>query len=80
MSVSLSVYVSLSVCFSLYVYVSQCVCDCLTALENDHEYLLKGDVFTQDVIDTWISYKIENEIQPLELRPHPWEFAMYYDL
>ena len=54
--------------------------EALTALENDHEYLLKGDVFTQDVIDTWISYKIKNEIQPLELRPHPWEFAMYYDL
>ena len=54
--------------------------EALDALAEDHDYLLKGDVFTQDVIDTWISYKIENEVQALELRPHPWEFAMYYDI
>ena len=52
----------------------------LNALEADHEYLLKGDVFTQDVIDTWISYKMVNEVQALDLRPHPWEFALYYDI
>jgi glutamine synthetase len=52
----------------------------LTALENDHEFLLKGDVFTQRVIDRWIEYKREREIQPLRLRPHPLEFAMYYDV
>ncbi|MDY6934877.1 MAG: type I glutamate--ammonia ligase [Spirochaetota bacterium] len=52
----------------------------LAALENDHEFLLKGDVFTRDVIETWISYKMENEVQALDLRPHPWEFAMYYDI
>ncbi len=51
----------------------------LEALENDHEFLLKGDVFTQDLIETWIGYKRENEIDPLRLRPHPLEFQMYYD-
>jgi glutamine synthetase len=52
----------------------------LMALEADHDFLLKGDVFTSDVIETWISYKIENEVQALDLRPHPWEFALYYDI
>ena len=51
----------------------------LQALEDDHEFLLKGDVFTQDLVDTWIEYKRENEIDPLRLRPHPLEFEMYYD-
>ena len=54
--------------------------DALMALEEDHDYLLKGDVFTADVIDRWISYKMENEVQAVELRPHPWEFALYYDI
>lgn len=54
--------------------------DALKALENDNEYLLKGDVFTKDVIETWISYKMKNEVQALDLRPHPWEFALYYDI
>src|SRR5215216_6513849 len=52
----------------------------LAALEADHEFLLAGGVFTQDVIDTWLSYKRENEIDELRLRPHPWEFYMYYDI
>ena len=52
----------------------------LTALERDHEFLLRGDVFTQDVVDTWISYKRENEVDELRLRPHPMEFCMYYDM
>ena len=52
----------------------------LTALENDYEFLLKGDVFTQRMIDRWIEYKREREIQPLRMRPHPLEFAMYYDI
>ena len=52
----------------------------LNALGEDHGFLLKGDVFTQDVIDTWITYKMENEVRELDLRPHPWEFAMYYDI
>ena len=52
----------------------------LTALKNDHEFLLKGDVFTKDVIDTWIKYKWEHEVDPIRLRPHPYEFALYYDI
>ena len=54
--------------------------EALDALEADHEYLLAGGVFTPDVIETWISYKRENEIAALRLRPHPWEFYMYYDI
>ena len=51
----------------------------LDALESDHEFLLKGDVFTQDLIDTWIDYK-RGEVDAIRLRPHPWEFAMYFDM
>ncbi len=53
--------------------------DALDALANDHEYLLKGDVFTQDVIETWINYKTDKEVKPMQLQPHPYEFHMYYD-
>lgn len=53
--------------------------EALTALKNDHEFLLKGDVFTQDVIDTWIEYKKKAELDPIRLRPVPYEFALYYD-
>lgn len=52
----------------------------LKALAEDHEFLLKGDVFTEDVINTWINYKIEKEIKPMSLLPHPYEFALYYDI
>jgi glutamine synthetase len=52
----------------------------LNALEDDQEFLLKGDVFTPHLIERWISYKREREIQPLRLRPHPLEFSMYYDI
>ena len=54
--------------------------EALKALEKDHDYLLKEDVFTQDVIEKWIEYKFNNEIMALNLRPHPWEFALYYDI
>ena len=54
--------------------------EALKALEADHAFLLKGDVFTQDIIDRWIDYKRENEIDPLRLRTHPYEFYMYYDV
>ena len=53
--------------------------DALDALEKDHEFLLKGDVFTEDVIKTWIEYKREKEVDALRLRPHPWEFYAYID-
>jgi glutamine synthetase len=52
----------------------------LAALEADHDFLLKGGVFTLDVIDTWIAYKKEREIAPVQVRPHPWEFNLYYDI
>ncbi|PLX83363.1 MAG: type I glutamate--ammonia ligase [Desulfuromonas sp.] len=53
--------------------------EALTALEADHEFLLKGDVFTEDVIDMWISYKREAEVDPVRMRPCPEEFALYFD-
>lgn len=54
--------------------------EAVKALEDDHEFLLKGDVFTEDVIGTWIDYKTENEINPIRLRPVPYEFMLYYDV
>ena len=48
-------------------------------LEQDHEFLLKGDVFTRDAIETWCSYKRENEVDAVRLRPHPHEFELYFD-
>jgi glutamine synthetase len=51
----------------------------LDALEEDHDFLLKGGVFTRDVIDTYIAYKREREVDPVALRPHPYEFFLYYD-
>ena len=51
----------------------------LDALEDDHDFLLKGGVFTEDVIDTYIAYKREREVDPVALRPHPYEFYLYYD-
>jgi glutamine synthetase len=52
----------------------------LDALEADHDFLLEGGVFTEDVIHTWIDYKRVHEVDELRLRPHPWEFYLYYDL
>ena len=54
--------------------------DVLDALEADHDFLLKGDVFTSDVISNWIDYKRVNEVDAIRLRPHPWEFALYFDI
>jgi glutamine synthetase len=51
----------------------------LEALENDHAFLTEPGVFTEDFIQTWISYKLDNEVNPMRLRPHPYEFALYYD-
>jgi glutamine synthetase len=53
--------------------------DALDSLEADHEFLLKGGVFTPDLIETWIDYKRREEADAVRLRPHPWEFALYYD-
>ena len=52
----------------------------LDALEADHDYLTEGDVFTTDLIETWIDYKRTNEVDALRLRPHPHEFELYYDV
>jgi len=54
--------------------------EAIDALKADQEFLLKGDVFTQDAIDMWIEYKTENEINDIKLRPHPHEFYLYYDI
>jgi glutamine synthetase len=54
--------------------------DVLDALEADHEFLLKGDVFTSDLIEAYVEYKREAEVDPIRLRPHPHEFALYFDI
>ena len=54
--------------------------DALEALKSDRDFLLRGNVFTEDVIETWINYKMENEVDALRRRPHPFEFCMYYDI
>ena len=53
--------------------------EALKALEEDHEFLLRGDVFTKDLIETWIEYKTTKEVKQMALRPHPYEFLLYYD-
>jgi len=53
--------------------------DALEALEKDHAFLVDSGVFTEDLITTWIEYKLDNEVNPMRLRPHPYEFALYYD-
>jgi len=53
--------------------------DVLDALEADHEFLLQGDVFTEDLLEAYINYKRENEVDPVRLRPHPHEFSLYFD-
>ena len=54
--------------------------EALDSMEADHEYLLKGNVFTEDALEGWVSYKRKNEVDALKLRPHPYEFYMYYDI
>jgi glutamine synthetase len=63
-----------------FVQVPASLEESLQALREDCGFLLRGDVFTEDVIDTWIWYKQHHEVNALRERPHPWEFAMYYDL
>jgi glutamine synthetase len=52
----------------------------LAALEEDQDYLKVGGVFTDDLIETWVAYKRLKEIDEIRLRPHPWEFMLYYDI
>jgi glutamine synthetase len=54
--------------------------EALDALEKDHDFLLKGDVFTPDVIETWLEYKRSVEVDTVRLRPHPYEFYLYFDI
>jgi len=54
--------------------------DSLRALEDDHKFLLKGDVFSEEFIELWIEYKRKNEIDAVRMRPHPYEFQLYYDI
>jgi glutamine synthetase len=54
--------------------------EALTCLEEDHSFLLKGDVFTEELIEAFIDYKRKNEADAVRLRPHPYEFALYYDI
>ena len=61
-------------------HTPQDLTEALDALEADHDFLLKGDVFTPDLIQTWLDYKREYEIDAIRLRPHPWEFGLYYDV
>jgi glutamine synthetase len=63
----------------IYALSPEELADSLKALQDDHEFLLKGDVFTIDVIEKWIEYKIEAEVNPVKLRPHPHEFFLYFD-
>jgi glutamine synthetase len=53
--------------------------EALQALEDDHEFLLKGDVFTEDVIENWITFKTDNDVDPVRLSPHPYEFYLSFD-
>lgn len=54
--------------------------EALDALEKDHDFLMKGDVFTEDVLETWLNYKRQHEVDAIRLRPHPYEFALYFDI
>jgi glutamine synthetase len=54
--------------------------EALGELQEDHQFLLKGDVFTEDALETWIEYKQENEVDPVRIRPHPHEFELYFDI
>ena len=54
--------------------------EALSCLEDDHAFLLKGDVFSEELIETFIGYKRKSEADAVRLRPHPYEFALYYDI
>jgi glutamine synthetase len=53
--------------------------EALNHLEGDSEFLMKGDVFTEDAVRTWIEYKRDREHKPVSIRPHPHEFELYFD-
>ena len=53
--------------------------EAINALEEDHAFLTQGGVFTTDLVETWVAWKREKELDPIRLRPHPHEFYLYYD-
>ncbi len=59
--------------------VAQSLDGSLRAMEEDHDFLLQGGVFTPDFVETWLAYKYENEVDPVRMRPHPYEFHLYFD-
>ena len=62
-----------------YAQVPASLDEALVALEDDHEFLLKGNVFSEDLVATWIDYKRTQEIDPVRIRPTPHEFQLYFD-
>ncbi len=62
------------------VTVAHSLDEALSNLEKDHEFLLKGDVFTKDVVEGWIAYKRKHEVDAMRLRPHPHEYELYFDI
>ena len=54
--------------------------EALNELEKDHKFLTEGGVFAKDFIELWIEYKRKNEVDPVRMRPHPYEFHLYYDI
>jgi glutamine synthetase len=64
---------------ALFARVPGSLEEALDALEADHEFLLAGNVFTTDLLETWIDLKRRSEVESVRLRPHPWEFALYYE-
>jgi len=54
--------------------------EALLALERDHDYLLQGDVFTDDILQTWVRWKMDKEYNAVRNRPHPYEMSLYYDV
>jgi glutamine synthetase len=52
----------------------------LKALAHDHKFLFEGGVFTEEFVHLWINYKMEKEVNPMRMRPHPYEFHLYYDI
>ena len=62
-----------------YRHTPGSLAEAVDALEKDHKFLLAGNVFTDDLVEMWIKWKRDEELDPLALRPHPYEFHLYYD-
>jgi len=62
-----------------YRHTPGSLAEAINALEKDHKFLTAGDVFTDDLVEMWVKWKREEELAEMALRPHPYEFHMYYD-